>query len=52
MNRIAVRLAAFAVVLATAFGGAYAIGAATDDDAPAPVRQEHDEHQEHEGTQP
>ncbi len=49
MNRVAVRLAVFTLVLATAFGGAYAIGAATDDDAPAPVHQDHDTH---EGTQP
>jgi len=49
MNRVAVRLAAFAAVLAASFGAAYAIGAATDSDRPAPV---HEEHGEHEGTQP
>ena len=43
------RFAAFTLVLATAFGAAYAIGAATDDDAPAPV---HQDHQDHQGTQP
>lgn len=40
--RIGVRLAVFAVVLATAFGGAYALGSATEGDSPAPVTTEHD----------
>lgn len=40
--RIGVRLAVFAVVLAAAFGGAYAIGDATEGDSPAPVTTEHD----------
>jgi hypothetical protein len=40
--RIGVRLAVFAVVLATAFGGAYALGSATTGDSPAPVTTEHD----------
>lgn len=37
MPRVAVRLAAFALVLAAVFGGGYALGAATGDDAPAPA---------------
>ena len=36
------RLAVFAVVLATAFGSAYALGSATKGDDPAPVTTEHD----------
>lgn len=39
--RVAARLAAFAVVLAAAFGGAYALGDATLDDGPAPVTTDH-----------
>jgi hypothetical protein len=37
MNRVVARLAAFAAVLAIAFGAAYAIGAATRDDTPTPT---------------
>ena len=37
MNRVAVRLVVFALVLAGAFGGAYALGNATGGDDPAPV---------------
>lgn len=40
--RIGGRLAVFAVVLATAFGSAYALGSATKGDSPAPVTTEHD----------
>ena len=40
--RVSVRLAVFAVVLAAAFGGAYAIGDATQGDSPAPVTTEHE----------
>ncbi|MDO8391485.1 MAG: hypothetical protein Q7V57_13470 [Actinomycetota bacterium] len=37
MHRVALRLAVFALVLASAFGGAYALGSATGGDDPAPV---------------
>lgn len=40
MSSVAVRLAAFAVVLATAFGGGYALGTATDDDPAHPAQHD------------
>jgi hypothetical protein len=48
VNHVAVRLAAFAVVLATAFGGGFALGTATDDDTPDPVHPVHPVHETHE----
>lgn len=52
MSSVAIRLAAFAVVLATAFGGGYALGTATDDDKPAPAHDTHDTHDTQQGEQP
>ncbi|HNJ98637.1 MAG TPA: hypothetical protein PLV13_10950 [Ilumatobacteraceae bacterium] len=45
MQRVAVRLAAFVLVLAAVFGGGYALGAATGgDDAPAPMHDNMTDH--------
>lgn len=45
MQRVAVRLAAFVLVLAAVFGGGYALGAATggDDQAPPPTHEHMDQ---------
>jgi len=46
MSSVAVRLAAFALVLAIAFGGGFALGTATDDDPVQPVHPvQHDTHE-------